>query len=47
MANMKDAYNNNISRNLPSYQEEQDSGSALLGLLGVAGLIMGVSYMKK
>ena len=47
MTNMKNAYNNNISRNLPSYQEEQDSGSALLGLLGVAGLIMGVSYMKK
>ena len=47
MANMKDAYNNNISHNLPSYQEEQDSGSALLGLLGVAGLIMSVSYMKK
>jgi hypothetical protein len=47
MTNMKDAYNNNISRNLPSYQEEQDSGSALLGLLGVAGLLMGVSYMKK
>ena len=47
MANMKDAYNNNISHYLPSYQEEQDSGSALLGLLGLAGLIMGVSYAKK
>ena len=47
MTDMKDAYHTNVSSNLPSYQEEADSGSALLGLLGITGLIMGFSYMKK
>ena len=48
MANMNNAYNNNnINKNLSLYQEENDSGSALLALLGLTGLIMGFSYMKK
>ena len=47
MTDMKDAYHTNVSSNLQSYQEEADSGSALLGLLGITGLIMGFSYMKK
>lgn len=48
MATMTNAYNNNnINNNLASYQDESDSGSALLALLGLTGLIMGFSYMKK
>ena len=45
---MSNAYNdNNINNNLASYQDENDTGSALLALLGLTGLIMGFSYMKK
>ena len=51
MASMDEAYHGNMSPGLPSttlpgLHEPQDSASALVGILGIAGVIMGASFLN-